>query len=186
MTTQQIVRRMIDCLEALGVQYMLVGSFSSNAYGVARNTHDADFVVQLGATPVSELAAKLGRDFQLVPQMSFETITATTRYVLDVPSENFKVELFLLSDDPHDRARFDRRRRVEVLGAPAYLPSAEDVVITKLRWSRHGQRQKDLSDARDVIAVSGPQLDWQYVEEWCDMHGTRQLLEDLRRSIGTL
>ncbi|MGA2443603.1 MAG: hypothetical protein ABSH08_21835 [Tepidisphaeraceae bacterium] len=186
MTTQQITRQVIDALEELGIPYLLVGSFSSNAYGVARNTHDADFVVQLGAIPISNLVAKLGADFQLIPQMSFETITATTRHVLEVPAEDFKVELFLLSNDPHDRARFERRRRLEVLGGPAYLPSPEDVVITKLRWSRHGNRQKDLSDARDVIAVSGPQLDWAYVERWCDEHGTRKLLDDLRRSIGSL
>ena len=186
MTTQEIVRKVVDAMEQLGVPYMLVGSLSSNAYGVARNTQDADFVVQLEPITISQLVAKLGPDFQLTPQMSFETITATTRYVLEVPSEAFKVELFLLSDDSHDRARFDRRRRLEVLGGPAYLPSPEDVVITKLRWSRHGDRQKDLSDARDVIAVSGPQLDWPYIEQWCDEHGTRKLLDDLRRSIGPL
>ena len=186
MTTREIVRRVVDALEQLGVPYMLVGSFSSNAYGVARNTQDADFVVQLDRITVSQLAAKLWPDFQLDPQTSFETITATTRHVLNVPAEDFKVELFLLSDDPHDRARFERRRRMEVLGGPAYLPSPEDVVITKLRWSRHGNRQKDLSDARDVIAVSGPQLDWAYIERWCDEHGTRKLLDDLRRSIGPL
>jgi hypothetical protein len=176
----------VDALEQLGVPYMLVGSFSSNAYGVARNTQDADFVVQLDRIGISQLAAKLWPDFQLDPQTSFETITATTRHVLNVPAEDFKVELFLLSDDPHDRARFERRRRMEVLGGPAYLPSPEDVVITKLRWSRHGNRQKELSDARDVIAVSGPQLDWAYIERWCDEHGTRKLLDDLRRSIGPL
>jgi hypothetical protein len=186
MTTQQIVRRVVDCLEELGVPYMLVGSFSSNAYGVARNTNDADFVVQLNSISINQIASKLGPDFQLVPQLSFETITATTRYVLEAPADSFKIELFLLSNDPHDLSRFGRRQRVEMLGAPAYLPSPEDVVITKLRWSRHGQRQKDLSDARDVIAVSGPQLDWKYIEEWCDTHQTRQLLNDLRRSISTL
>ena len=184
MTTQEIVRRVVDALEQLGVPYMIVGSFSSNAYGVARNTQDADFVVQLEPTKLSQLTATLWPDFQLNPQVSFETVTATTRYVLDVPAVDFKVELFLLSDDPHDRARFERRRRLEVLGGPAYLPSPEDVVITKLRWSQHSYRQKDLSDARDVSAVSGPQLDWGYIERWCDEHGTRKLLDDLRRSIG--
>lgn len=184
MTTQEIVRKFVDALEQLGVPYMLVGSLSSNAYGVARNTQDADFVAQLERITISQLATKLWPDFQLNPQSSFETITATTQHVFDVPTEDFKVELFLLSNDPHDRARFERRRQLQVLGGPVYLPSPEDVVITKLRWFRQGYRQKDLSDAREVIAVSGPQLDWAYIERWCDEHGTRQLLDDLRRSIG--
>lgn len=186
MTTRQLVRRVIECLEELAVPYMLVGSFSSNAYGIARLTQDADFVVQLSGTSINQIAAKLAPDFQLDPQVSFETVTATTRYVLEAPAEAFKVELFLLSADPHDRARFGRRRRLEVLGAQTYLPSPEDVVITKLRWSRLGQRQKDLSDARNVIAVSGSALHWPYIEQWCDQHGTRKILEDLRNSIGPL
>jgi isopropylmalate/homocitrate/citramalate synthase len=182
MTTQELVRKVVEALEQLGVPYMVVGSFSSNAYGVARNTQDADFVVQLDRISISQIAAKLAPDFQFDPQMSFETITATTRYILEAPVENFEVELFLLSDDAHDRMRFERRRRVEMFGASAFLPTAEDVVITKLRWSR----QKDLSDARDVIAISGSQLDWTYIERWCEAHGTLQLLQDLRRSIDNL
>jgi hypothetical protein len=184
MTTQEIVRKMVDSLAELGVAYMLVGSFSSTAYGIARNTHDADFVVELGSISIGAIAQKLGASFQLNPQMSFETITATMRYVFAVPEADFKLELFLLSDDPHDRSRFKRRREVDLLGGKAFLPSPEDVVITKLRWSRYGKRQKDASDARDVIAVSGAQFDWDYVHHWCDVHGTRRLLDDIRRSIG--
>jgi hypothetical protein len=183
MSIQSIVRRIIDTLEQLNIPYMLVGAFSSNAYGITRNTADADFVVQLDDASLAKIIESLGPEFRLIPQMSFETITATMRHVIEVPSENFKIELFLLNDDPHDQFRFQRRRKVDVVGAPAYLPSAEDVIITKLRWSRHGNRQKDLIDARDVIAVSGTQLDWPYIEQWCDQHGTRKLLDDLRRSI---
>lgn len=186
MTTQEIVRQVIDALEQLGVPYMLVGSFSSNAYGVARNTQDADFVIQLTGIPIEQIVSRLGPKFRLEPQMSFETITATSRYLLEIPGEGFTVELFLVSDDPHDRARFNRRRSIDFLNGSAYLPTPEDVVITKLRWSRHAQRQKDVEDARNVIAVSGKQLDWPYIEQWCDKHGTRKLLDDLRQSIGHL
>jgi hypothetical protein len=111
MTTQAIVRQVIEALEGLGVDYMLVGSFSSNAYGVARNTQDADFVLKLGGIPITDLWSRLGPEFHLDPQMSFETITGTSRYVLSVANEAFTVELFLVSEDAHDRARFDRRRQ---------------------------------------------------------------------------
>src|SRR5690349_10460844 len=98
MTAEQIVYHTVAALEAAGVPYMVVGSFSSNLYGVARSTRDADFVVQLGDRPPTEIAAGLGSDFLLDPQMSFETITGTYRFIASHRASAFKVEFFLLSD----------------------------------------------------------------------------------------
>ena len=59
------------------------------------------------------------------------------------------------------------------------MATAEDMVIQKVRWNR----DKDRDDARNILAVQGDALDYAYIEHWCDSHGTRTRLEDLRRSI---
>lgn len=110
MTSEAATLAVIDALESLGVPYMVVG-LSTNYYGVARSTHDADFVVHLFDVSIAELVRRAGGDLRLDPQMSFETITGTSKFVLSLPDGGFKIELFLLSDDPHDQARFGRRRR---------------------------------------------------------------------------
>ncbi len=186
MTGDAATAAVIDALENAGIAYMVVGSFSTNLYGVPRSTQDADIVVQADAAGIARLRARLGPVLRWEPQASFETVTATTRHVLDVPGSGFQVELFLLSDDPHDQERFRRRTRVSLLGREAYAASAEDVVITKLRWSRLGRRSKDVEDVRAVVAVSGDRLDWNYIHHWCDQHGTRALLDEVRRSIPSL
>jgi hypothetical protein len=140
MTAVDFVVRVIAALEANGVPYMTVGSFSTNVYGKPRSTKDADFVVELGNVNVSKLATDIGPDFRLESQMSFETVTSTTRYRLHHRDTQFLVELFLLSDDPHDRERFRRRVAGDIGGQRAFVPTAEDVIITKLRWSKQGQR----------------------------------------------
>jgi hypothetical protein len=110
--------------------------------------------------------------------MSFETVTATSRCVIELRDCPLKIKLFLLSDDPHDQERFARRQPKPLLGHSVFMPSAEDVVITKLRWSPQGQRHKDVDDVRNVLAVQGDNLDWTYLHRWCDRRGTRALLED--------
>ena len=64
-----------------------------------------------------------------------------------------------------------------------WLPTPEDVIVTKLRWALMANRSKDRDDARDVIAVQGGRLDWDYVQRWCERHGTRVLLDEVRASV---
>jgi hypothetical protein len=87
-----------------------------------------------------------------------------------------------LRDDPHDQERFRRRRTVALLGRSISLPSPEDVIITKLRWLR----KKDREDIGGVIAVQGDALDWDYIYRWCDQHGSRGVLEEIRRELPPL
>jgi hypothetical protein len=185
MTAQEATAAVIDAMDALQIPYMLVGSLSSSYYATPRSTQDADFVVRLGPEAISSLVSRLGDAFQLDRQMSFETVTAPTHYVLRLVDGMFVVELFLLSDDAHDEQRFSRRCRRRILDRDVAIPTAEDVIITKLRWSHAGRRGKDVDDARDVIAVQGNWIDWEYVNSWCDRHGTRELLDQVRRSLQT-
>jgi hypothetical protein len=186
MTSEEAALAVIDGLEALQVPYMLVGSFSSNYYGIPRSTKDADFMVHIDPQAISHLAERLGPRFQLHSQLSFETVTMTTRSIIQVVDTLFKIELFYLGDDPHDQERFRRRVRVPSLNRVISLPTPEDVIITKLRWCHGGRRSKDWEDVRNVIAVQSDRLDWAYIQRWCDQHGTRALLDEIRQSIPPL
>lgn len=188
MNSNEATWAMVKALEEAAIPYMLVGSFSSNLYGVARSTKDADFVVQCRGSDVAAMVRRLGVPFRLDPQVTFESVTATTRYIVTLDENPFRIEFFLLSDDPHDRERFRRRRPVSHPGLQrtAHVPTAEDVIVTKLRWALHAQRGKDRDDVRDVIAVQGEALDWGYIQRWCDEHGTRELLEEIRRELPPL
>ena len=177
--SNDLVFQVIDSLDRIGISYMLVGSYSSNIYGVVRATQDADFVLQLGDRSLSAVMRLLGSDFYLDPQMSFETVTATQRYIILHQKSGFKIELFILSDDPHDQQRFARRAKVTFAGHQLFVPTPEDVIITKLRWSKGGNRRKDVEDAENVIAVQADALDLPYIRQWADQHGTRELFEQL-------
>tara|TARA_B100000700_G_C14605893_1_gene651330 strand:- start:60 stop:629 length:570 start_codon:yes stop_codon:yes gene_type:complete len=179
--------RVVDAFDKLGINYLLAGSYSSNYYGIPRATRDADFVAVLskGVTP---LAGELGSEFELDPQPSFESVTGTMRDIFAIPALQFKIEIFHLSNDAHDQSRFERRKKVfdELIAREVFIPSAEDVIITKLRWAVRAKRSKDADDIRDVIAVQGNALDWEYVHRWTAEHGTRKLLDEIRASIPPL
>jgi hypothetical protein len=183
MKADEAVVAVIEALEAAGVAYMVVGALSSNFYGIPRATEDADLVLELGDVPLTEVLSHLGPGFRLDRQGTFETITMTARHVVKVPSTDFTIELFRLGQDEHDQERFRRRRQVLLLGRTVFLPTAEDVIVTKLFWARGRKGSKDRDDVRDVIAVQGDKLDWGYIYHWADRHGTRALLDEIRGEI---
>jgi hypothetical protein len=185
-TSDDAVEIVIEAIEHAGIPYMIVGSLSSNFHGIPRSTKDADFVLQLHSRSVAEIAPLLGPEFYLDPQTTFEMATMSSRNIIKIADMPFIIELFHLTDDAHDLQRFERRVRGLFGSKDAWVASAEDVVITKLNWSLRLNRRKDIDDVRDVIAVQQSNLDWPYIESWCDKHGTRALLDQIRTSVAGL
>lgn len=140
--------KLVAAFEAAGVPYMIVGSYSSNFYGIPRMTKDADLVVHLDARGWQTLPTLLPEGIELEEQMGFGMVTATQRELLRVKESLFQIELFRLSEDVHDRMRFDRRVRQTIFpDVDVSLPTAEDVmIIQKLRWSRDAKRPKDYAE----------------------------------------
>src|SRR6478672_8477973 len=101
-------------LDGASIPYMVVGSYSSNFYGVPRSTKDADLVLHLPSAGWAALPSVLPEGIVMEDQMGFEMVTSTRKELLRVNDSLFQIELFHLSDDPHDQLRFERRRRIEI------------------------------------------------------------------------
>ena len=90
-------------------------------------------------------------------------------------------EIFQLSDDAFDQSRFRRRVQVQssVLGEAVWLPTPEDVIVQKIRWSR----PQDLLDVKNVMIVQMDTLDRSYISRWTELHGTKDTLDQIRSSL---
>lgn len=180
MNLYELAARVIEALEAEGIPHMVVGALSSSVFGIPRATKDVDIVLQLQTRePLRRLEARLADVVTFDPQVTFETLTGSLRHILTAKTKPpFIVELFELGSDPFVVERFSRRRAEwsGQLKRKIFLPTAEDVIVQKLRWGR----AKDLEDARDVLAVQTPaRLDMSYLTRWCDTHQTSGLLRSI-------
>jgi hypothetical protein len=184
MTSDAAVVAMIGVLESLQIPYMISGSLATNLYGVPRASEDADIVLQIeGSGRLRDIAAQLPAELYLSPQATFETVTASQKYECRLRGSTFRIELFLLTADPYDQNRFARRYYIQTSYGAIWVPTVEDVVVNKLWWAHVARRAKDTEDVRNVVGVQQHNINWTYVNHWCDQHGTRELLEEIRRSI---
>ena len=63
-----------------------------------------------------------------------------------------------------------------------WFPSAEDAILSKLRWARAtGEGERHLRDARSVYEVQGDRLDEGYLEEWAERLSVSDLLNKIKQ-----
>jgi len=172
---------LVDCLRRLnrtGVVYYLTGSMASNYWGIPRTTHDLHFVLQFPATAVPLIFQEFSGDFYIEE--------AAIRAVYEPPHQfnaidtrsALKVDFWLAGSEPFDQEMLRRRFQVRLFGEPAWISTAEDVILRKLLWNRVSPSGRQLGDAAGVVAVQAAALDKDNFGEW---QGNSNLSADLRR-----
>lgn len=172
----------MDCLQRLNriqIDYMLTGSMVSNFWGIPRTTHDLDFVVQLPPLAVPDLVKAFQGDFFVDENAIRDAYRPPYQFnALDNRSA-LKVDFWLLKTEPFEQALFSRRVRETLFGEPAWICTAEDVILHKLYWNNITPSERQLGDAAGVVAVQADRLDHKYLRHWAKEIGVSKPLEDL-------
>jgi len=169
--------QVLDRIESTGVPYMLVGALAAGTHGIPRATRDLDFLVPASmGGGVTAIIKALEDIVVFEDQAVFDTLTWGKRHVgQTITPPPVKIELFEIFDDPFVLLEFERKQQIfiPILKRSGWVPSAEDVIVQKLRWGR----SKDLDDVTDILAVQGNErLDMPYIENWCAIHKTTDRL----------
>ena len=77
-----------------------------------------------------------------------------------------KVDFWLPKPDPFDKEMLRRHLQVTLFGEPAWICTAEDVILHKLVWNRISPSDRQLGDAAGVVAVQADALDKNYLRQW--------------------
>ncbi len=162
--------RVVQALEAAHVEYVVVGSTASAAWGVVRSTRDVDLVLVLPPDGAAVLAGLIADDLYVPVAEAAAALERGGSFNVLHPDSGGKVDVFVcLPDDDFERRRLARRVPLQVLGVPSFVATAEDVVISKLRWRKDTRSEVQWRDCVE-IAASQP-LDRGYLREWASRLG---------------
>lgn len=182
MSQPELLRKVIQALENADIQYMVSGSIVSSLQGEPRSTHDIDLVVVIERSMVDELARAFHEpDFYLDKESIFRAIDSRDMFnLLEIETGN-KVDFWLLTDDPFDKSRFNRRYTDDFMGIPLHVSSPEDTILAKLKWAKmSGGSEKQFTDALRVYEVQFEKLDIDYLNKWAEKLDTKKMWEDLQ------
>ena len=168
-------RDLCSRLDGASIAYMLTGSLAMSFYARPRMTRDIDLVIALEAAEVERLTGALGADFHADAGALAAAIRGARPWnIIHLPSV-VKIDLIPRKGTPYRITEFERRRRVELAGVPLWIVSAEDLILSKLEWSRESRSEQQ---RRDVGLLLEARLDRAYLGEWAARLGLDELLRE--------
>jgi hypothetical protein len=160
---------LVDCLRRLnrtGVTYYLTGSMASNYWGIPRTTHDLDFVIQLPTSAVPRIIQEFSGDFYIDEAAVRSAYQPPHQFKAIDTRSALKVDFWLPKPEPFDREMLRRRVHITLFGQPAWIATAEDVILHKLVWNHISPSDRQLGDVAGVVAVQAGSLDKKYLKQW--------------------
>lgn len=164
-------------LDGAGIAYMLTGSLAMSYYARPRMTRDIDLVIALDATQVPKLAAALGAEYHIDTDAIVAALRDARPWNVIHLRSLVKIDLIPRKTTPYRRAEFERRRRVELAGVDLWIVSVEDLILSKLEWSRDSRSGQQRADIK--LPLDAP-LDHAYLEDWATRLDLDELLVEMR------
>lgn len=171
---------LIRVFEELRVDYLIGGSIASSFHGTPRSTMDVDLVADLRPAHAPLLVHGLGEDFYADLERISSAIVQRRSFNVIYQPTMFKVDVFVLKNEPFAKQEMQRRLRVDLgLGSPIELATAEDTLLQKLIWYRLGNEVSDRqwNDIVGIARVQGDRLDHDYLRTWAQRLELTPLLD---------
>jgi hypothetical protein len=175
MPEHNLFRIFISRLEKYNIPYIVTGAVASVIYGEPRLTHDIDLVVELDDKNAQKIIDAFPSEEFYCPPIEVIKLEARRQYRghfnLIHQASGFKADIYLKGKDDLHKWAFTNKKKVEVDGKPIWLSPPEYVILRKLEYFRDGQSGKHLEDIKNILEVSGEQIDKKQLEEKIRAYG---------------
>ena len=179
MTSELDVLRIVsERLAAVGISFMLTGSYAMAYYATPRMTRDLDLVLALGGEDVDRLVAVFSHDFYVDADAARSAVRTQQLFNLLHLESGVKVDFIVRKDSEYRQLEFSRRKRIELNGIQTWIVSREDLILSKLVWARHASSELQ---RRDVKALLDGPYDQTYVQQWAALLEVADLLKEIAR-----
>lgn len=194
----EVVGQIVSVLEDLRVPYMIGGSVALSVWATPRMTHDLDIVVDMPEQLIADFCNRFSQERYYIDAEVMRTSFSPKNHAgmgmysfIDTEA-GLKVDLFSLrDDDPAQQSALSRRVIAEVVeGVKAYVYTAEDLLVQKLRWYALSESQRQFRDCMNLLLSDlsrpVPLISWDYVENWASRLGVevQTAWEQLKTAVG--
>jgi predicted nucleotidyltransferase len=161
--------------DGAGIAYMLTGSLAMSYYARPRMTRDVDLVIAIEAGEAERLTEALGAGYHADADAIRAAMGSARPWnIIHMPTL-VKIDLIPRKKSAYRLGEFERRRRVDFAGIALWIVRIEDLILSKLEWSRESRSEQQ---RRDVGLLLKAPLDRAYLDEWAARLDLDGLLKD--------
>lgn len=168
-------------LNSLKIPYAITGGYAVSVWGRVRSTLDIDIIVEIPLTKKGDLVKALLQ----VSELGYVDDEMVTRAIERKGEFNFihiesgiKVDFWVIGDDAFSRSKIKRRKAKIIQGHKIYFLSPEDLILSKLLWSKLSESELQLGDVESILRIQ-KKLDRRYLDKWSKIHYTAEILNKL-------
>jgi len=162
---QAVFADVISRLEQASIPYMVSGGIAGNHYGLPRSTTDIDIVVRLAPGDAGCIAQLFRPDCVISDEALIDSLDICSQFSLIHPHRIVQVDMILKKADDFGDEEFSRRQRANIGEVPAWITSPEDLVLSKLLWSRDSASEVKSFDIQGLLRIQAD-LDNEYLDRW--------------------
>ncbi|CAN5505936.1 hypothetical protein BH10ACI1_BH10ACI1_04280 [soil metagenome] len=164
----KVLHDFVGRIEPLGIKYMLTGSMAMMRYASFRQTADIDIILEFNSDDKDKFIKALEPDYYIPPAAVSRGFETKRMFNVIHIETAFKVDCVPKKSSGFQQSAFDRREKTDYYGGEIWIISKEDLILSKLWWSKDTNSEMQFKDIRSIM-FSG--FNKNYAEKWLDELG---------------
>jgi hypothetical protein len=167
-----VLKLVASRLREASIPYMVSGSMALNFYATPRMTRDIDIVVEIQPDGIEGLVRAFQADFYVDDGMILHAIQHLLPFNIIHLSSITKVDLIPRNQTAFQHSSFQRMKFLSFEGDKIAVISPEDLIVSKLIWSKDSLSEFQLRDVDTLLA---------YVTQWVSQLGLEEVFSKAKK-----
>jgi len=183
-TAEQLLCKIARILESFKIIYAITGGFAVIIWGKPRFTADIDIIVELvpqNIKPLARALLSIDKDVYVSEDMMRDALEHKGEFNFIHPQTGLKVDFWVRGSkaDIYGKLKFERARIKKINNQEIYFVSPEDLILSKLTWSKDSESTRHLEDIKTIFEIQKSKLNLNYIKNWAERQSTIKILEEV-------
>ncbi|MFH1201547.1 MAG: DUF6036 family nucleotidyltransferase [Candidatus Omnitrophota bacterium] len=155
-------------LEGADIPYMITGGSAVGFWGYIRTTMDIDILIQIQPKQIPHFLRSIEKEAYVDIEEAKRAIFSKEMFNVILHKTGFKVDIIPLNEkNAYEVEKFKNRIKIKFQDKEIFVISPEDLVISKLMWSKSaGSSERQLKDCESIISLNRKKINLDYILKW--------------------